>query len=146
MSKISFKSHLYNKFLGFLNKKGGKIKAKKILSESFLILSKRTGLSVRLILLKIFLKLNTFVEVKRIRVRKRVTLVPFYIKYNRRLYLVVKWIMMAVKEDTRRIPIINKFSNEVLQLLSNKSSKALKFKENNVSQVLLNRSNMHFRW
>jgi len=146
MSKISFKNHLYNKFLGFLNKKGGKIKAKKILSDSFLVLSKKTGLSVRSILLKIFLKLNTFVEVKRIRVRKRVTLVPFYIKYNRRLYLVVKWIMMAVKEDTRRISFVNKFSNEILQLLGKKASKALKFKESNVSQVLLNRSNMHFRW
>ena len=64
--------YLYNKFLGFLTKKGHKIHAQNILSASFIKVSKKTGFSLTKILLYLFLKLNTFVEVKRVRVRKSI--------------------------------------------------------------------------
>jgi len=146
MSKLTIKNHLYSKFLGFLNKTGFKLKAKNILSEAFVITSKKTGLSTRALLLKIFFRLNTFIEVKKVRVKRRLIVVPFYVNYKRRLYLVVKWFMQAVKADKRRISLANKISFEILQIIRKKFSKSIKIKDSNISQAFINRSNMHFRW
>jgi ribosomal protein S7 len=103
-------------------------------------------MSNRRILLKVFKKLSTFVEIKKIRVRKRLVYVPFYITSSRRMYLIIKWVMLAVKTDKRKIPFTNKIANEILSVLRNKSSKSMRYKKSNVSMVLSNRSNIHFRW
>jgi ribosomal protein S7 len=65
------------------------------------------------LILKIFLKLNSFVEVKRVRVKRSSHLVPFSIRLKRRSYLIIKWLMQAVKEDTRKVSMSEKLFVEI---------------------------------
>ena len=85
---------LYTKFLGFLIKDGKKKKAKAILDKALLIVSKKTGYSLIFILLKVFLNLNTFVEARHIRIKRRAHIVPFPISFKRRSYLILKWLIL----------------------------------------------------
>ena len=144
-SKIQ-KLNLYIKFLGFLIKKGNKIKAKKILDKAFSIVSQKTGYSLASILFKLFLKLNVFVEAKIIRIKRRSLVIPFSLSLQRRSYLIIKWLMKAASENKKKISITEKISAEILLVINNLGSKAVKFKVLNNRQVLANRSNTHYRW
>jgi ribosomal protein S7 len=137
---------LYKKFLGFLIKKGNLVSAKRILDNTFFLVSKKTGYSMELALLKLFLTLNSFVEVKKVRIRRRSFLVPFSVNLKRRSYLIVKWLMEAVKEDTKKDSLSNKLSAEIIRVLSGSSTKSKKLKSLNISQAIANRSNIHYRW
>ena len=139
-------THLYSKFLGFLIKKGNKIGAKKVINDAFLKVSKETGFSMHQLLLKLFLKLNSFVEVKRVRIRRSSHLVPFSITLKRRSYLIIKWLMQAVQEDKRKVSMSDKLYVEISNTIGNTPSRSLKIRNLNVSQALANRSNIHFRW
>ena len=138
--------NLYNKIINFFTKKGNKVKATKIVNEAFDKVSKETGLSFNSILSKLFSKLNSFVEVKKIRVRRGFHLVPFPISHKRSTYLIIKWLIQAIKEDKRKISFADKLFSEINQTISSSSSKSLEIKTSNISQVLSNRSNIHFRW
>jgi len=144
--KNQLNKNLYNKFLGFLIKKGNKISARSILNTSFLTVSKKTGLPLHILLLKIFLKLNSFVEVKKVRVQRSSHLVPFSIRLKRRSYLIIKWLMQAVKEDSRKISMPEKLSSEILDTIKKNPSRSVKIRNFNISQALSNRSNIHYRW
>lgn len=144
--KNQLNKNLYNKFLGFLIKKGNKISARSILNTSFLTVSKKTGLPLHILLLKIFLKLNSFVEVKKVRVQRSSHLVPFSIRLKRRSYLIIKWLMQAVKEDSRKISMSEKLSSEILDTIKKIPSRSVKIRNFNISQALSNRSNIHYRW
>ena len=91
------KNLFYAKFLGVLMKKGKKTSAKKILDNVLVKVSRKTGLPVNLILYKVFFKLNTFVEIRRIRFRRSSYIVPFSIPFSRRIFLVLKWIFLSLK-------------------------------------------------
>ena len=145
MHKIQHKN-LYNNFLGFLIKKGNKIGAKNILTTAFLMVSKKTGYSLQTLILKIFLKLNSFVEVKRVRVKRSSHLVPFSIRVKRRSYLIIKWLMQAVKEDTRKVSMSEKLFVEISNTIKKSPSRSVKLRNFNISQALSNRSNIHYRW
>jgi ribosomal protein S7 len=145
MHKIQHKN-LYNNFLGFLIKKGNKIGAKNILTTAFLMVSKKTGYSLQTLILKIFLKLNSFVEVKRVRVKRSSHLVPFSIRLKRRSYLIIKWLMQAVKEDTRKVSMSEKLFVEISNTIKKSPSRSVKLRNFNISQALSNRSNIHYRW
>ena len=145
MEKIKSKN-LYIKFLGFLIKKGNKVGAKSILNNAFLMVSKKTGISLPSLLLKLFLKLNIFVEVKRVRVRRSSHLVPFSIRLKRRSYLILKWLMQAVKEDTRKVSMSEKLFLEISNTIKKTPSRSVKLRNFNISQALANRSNIHYRW
>ena len=138
--------NLYKKIINFFTKKGNKVKATKIVNEAFDKVSKETGLSFNSILSKLFSKLNSFVEVKKIRVRRGFHLVPFPISHKRSTYLIIKWLIQAIKEDKRKISFSDKLFSEINQTISSSSSKSLEIKTSNISQVLSNRSNIHFRW
>jgi ribosomal protein S7 len=145
--KLSYENKtLYKKFLGFLIKKGNKVVAKKILDETFLIVSKTTGFSMDTSMLKLFLNLNSFVEVKKVRVGRRSLLIPFSINLKRRSYLIVKWLMQAIKEDKKKSSLSMKLSEEILSVLVNSSSKSKKLRNVNIAQAVANRSNIHYRW
>ena len=88
--------NLYNKIINFFTKKGNKVKATKIVNEAFDKVSKETGLSFNSILSKLFSKLNSFVEVKKIRVRRGFHLVPFPISHKRSTYLIIKWLIQPL--------------------------------------------------
>jgi len=140
-------TNLYYKFLGVLTKKGNKNAAKKILDKTFLKLSLKTNTNLQKLFLQIFIKLNSFVEVKNVRVRRASHLVPFSINLKRRSYLILKWLTTAIKEeDTQQNSMVEKLYLEVNNLIQNTQSKALKKKKQNTVNAVKNRSNLHFRW
>lgn len=120
--------------------------AKNILSFSFLKVSRKTKISFNRILLNLFLKLNTFVEVKKVKVRKNTFWVPFPIKFKRRVYLMLKWILLAVKKNKKKIPIKSKLAFEIINIIKSRRSTALKLRKDNLFQAFRNRSNSHYRW
>ena len=144
MKKKSF--HLYDKFVGFITKNGKKPKAKIIFDSALFNVTQKLRIPLNRLLLKIFLKLNSYIEIKTIKIRKKVHFVPFPTTYKRRIYLVIKWIINATLEDKRKLNFSEKLSLEIFNLIKNKSSKSLKIKKNNFSKALINRSNLHFRW
>lgn len=138
--------NLYTKFLGFLIKKGNKVAAKRLLDDAFFIVSKKTKISTQMSLVKVFSTLNSFVEVKKVRVRRRFVLVPFSINLKRRSYLIVKWLMLAVEEDKRKVSFSIKLADEILKVLKGLFSKSKALKNSNMAQAMANRSNIHYRW
>lgn len=137
---------LYDKFMGFLIKKGKKTIAKKILEDAFFLLSKRLKTAKNIIFLRVFLKLNTFVEIKKVQIRKRAFFVPFSISLKRRSYLVIKWLLQSVKEKKDKVSISQKLAEEIFEVLTKTKSKTSNLKKLNNNQAFLNRSNSHFRW
>jgi len=140
------KKTLYHKLIGFIAKKGNKNSSLKIVNDAFFKVSTNTNLPMHIIVLQLFLKLNSFVEVKRVRVKRSFHLVPFQITLKRRSYLIVKWLMQAVKSDKRNIPTVAKLAFEIEQTLKTDSSKSLKLRNLNLTTALSNRSNLHYRW
>jgi small subunit ribosomal protein S7 len=138
--------NLYNKVINFFTKKGNKVKATNLVNSAFDKVSKSTGLSFNAILTKLYLKLNSFVEIKKIKVRRGFHLVPFPISHKRSTYLMIKWLLQAIKNDNRKVPVSDKLFLEINQTISSSSSKSLDIKNSNITQVLANRSNIHFRW
>jgi small subunit ribosomal protein S7 len=138
--------NLYNKIINFFTKKGNKVKATNLVNGAFDKVSKSTGLSFNEILTKLYLKLNSFVEIKKIKVRRGFHLVPFPISHKRSTYLMIKWLLQAIKDDKRKVPVSDKLFLEINQTISSSSSKSLDIKNSNITQVLANRSNIHFRW
>jgi ribosomal protein S7 len=140
------KKTLYSILINFITKNGNKSAGIKIFNSAFSIVSKKTGFSTRQILLKLFLKLNSFVEVRKIKIRKRVFMVPFPTTLKRRLYLTMKWLMEASKSNTRKMPISQKLAEEIEQTIMTNSSNSLKIFKENMNMALKNRSNLHYRW
>jgi ribosomal protein S7 len=138
----------YLKFLGFLIKNGKKSKAKKILDNIFRALfypSKRN----KKVFKKLFLKLNIFIEVKIVKVRKRSYTVPFPIKFKRRFHIASKWLISSALKNKSKISFSRKLSQEISQVLrkkTSKTSKVLKLKKLVLSKAYSNRANAHFRW
>ena len=90
-SKVLVKS-FYNTFLGLLIKNGDRVSAKRLLDKTFIIVLKSVKISFNIIILKIIILLNTFVEVKQVKKYKKFSYqVPFPISLKRKLYLSVKW-------------------------------------------------------
>jgi ribosomal protein S7 len=137
--------NIYTKFLGSLIKKGNKIAAKRILDTSFIKVSTKHKIPVHLILNKIFSKLDCFLEIKKIRIRKNVHIVPFPLNSKRQNFLKIKWILESAKEDLRKVDFSEKISSEVSNILLNKKSKILSKKDYIRKQALMNRSNLHYR-
>lgn len=146
-SKILVKN-FYNTFLGLLIKKGNLVSAKILLDHAFTTVLKTIEIPFNLIIFKIILLLNTFVEVKQIKKYKKFNYhVPFPITLKRKLYLSVKWIVDSALEDKRKLPFFEKISHEIVLLLTNKSiSKSYKKKHKNLDLAMANKSNVHFRW
>jgi ribosomal protein S7 len=140
------KNLLYRKFLGILIKKGKVTKAKKILDTSLFTVSKKLKMPINSVLTKVFYKLNTFVETKKITAKRKTNIVPFPISFSRRIYLILKWILLAVQLNKSRVPMNSKLSVELYKVVKNMPSDALRAKKQNNSQAYLNKSNIHFRW
>jgi len=146
-SKILVKS-FYNTFLGLLIKKGNLVSAKTLLDRAFTTVLKIIEIPFNLIIFKIILLLNTFVEVKQVKKYKKFNYhVPFPITLKRKLYLSVNWIVDSALEDKRKLPFFEKIAHEIVLLLTNKSiSKSYKKKHKNLDLAMANKSNVHFRW
>ena len=140
------KTTLYSILIGFLTKNGKESSAIKILNTAFLKVSKKTNLSTRQIFLKLFLRLNSFVEVRKIKIRKKTFFVPFPTVLKRRLYLTMKWLIEASKQNNKKISLSDKLAFEIEQTLTTDNSNSIKIFKNNLELALKNRSNLHYRW
>jgi ribosomal protein S7 len=145
-SKISKKT-FYTKLLGFLTKKGKKSVSRKILNDAFLEVAIQTNLSLYTVFIKVFFSLNSFVETKKVKIRRTSHIVPFGITFKRRSYLIIKWLLEVVSQDKRKVSTSKKLATELLNIVKNKTiSKAMSKKTQNISQAINNRSNIHYRW
>jgi len=143
--QIDFYSRVLNSFI----KQGKKSPVKKSFDECFFTLSKKFRKPLYLILKTIFLLLNNFVETKTLRIKRGRHIVPFPTVMNRRIYLVIKWLTIALKSKKRKSSFANSLKNELFNLFLNKrrsSSKIMKLKQENILRSLSNRSNVHYRW
>lgn len=143
---VYLKNSLYQKLLGLIIKKGKKTKAKGLLVRACKKLIIKTNYSLSYIFLKIFSKLNSIVEVKTVSVKRSQHIVPFSINLKRRVYLIIKWLLLAVLENTKKISLSDKIYEEMLNIVTNMPSKAIKLKTENFQRAYANRSNIHFRW
>lgn len=138
--------NLYNKFLGFLIKKGNINSAKLLLEKILFLLVKKIKKSKKIIFLRLFLKLNIFVEVKKVKMRNRSHFVPFSLSLKRRSYLVIKWLLQTIKQNKENVSTSKKLYEEIFFILTKSKCKTLSLKINNNNEAFLNRSNVHYRW
>jgi ribosomal protein S7 len=137
----------YKKLLGLLVKKGKKTVSKRILDKAFLETAATVNLPLHLVFIKIFLKLNSFVETKKVKVRRTSHIVPWGTTFERRSYLAAKWLLDIVKQDKRKVSTSKKLSKELINILQDEmTSRVVTKKIQNMSQAVSNRSNIHYRW
>lgn len=146
VSKFVCPINLYNKFLFFIFKVGKKMSWENKFSLIFDALSLKLGYSKATLLLKIFIRLFTRVEVKKVKARKRITFIPIFIKLPRSLFLALKWIFLVLKKKGKGVSLSKKLFNELLQLLVQKSCLSIQKHEENNMLAFKNRSNIHYRW
>jgi ribosomal protein S7 len=145
--KTNLNNNIYKKFIGFFIRKGKKRLLKNMVDVVFLNLSIKLNIPTNIILLKIFILLNSFVEIKDLSIKRRNYTVPFSLTINRRAYLVLKWLKTAIDEDERKLSFGEKLKNEILTLIQNPvNARSYKIKRSNNSKASTNRSNIHFRW
>jgi hypothetical protein len=143
------KSHftLYYALLGSFIKKGRKIKAKKSLDLVFLKLSLFFKKPFHIILIRIFVILNSHIETNPVRYRRNSFMVPSPLILKRRIHLVAKRIVNIFKKTKSKISLSNKLLRYILILLKQQNtSTILSLKTTNESLALINRSNIHYRW
>ena len=141
------KFNLYYKLLGFLIKKGKKSKSKYLLDLAFFKAGLYFNKPFFYLLNKLFVSLNVFVETKMIRVKRSRYLVPFPISLRRRVYLIVKWIVLTAKvNNKKKCSFSEKLFDEIFLIFKTSKSKVLELKKSNISKALANRSNAHYRW
>lgn len=136
--------NLYTKFINLIFKEGKKSFWEKSFSSLFFLLKKKLNYSRNFILLKIFLRLHTKVEIRAIKSRKRVNLIPFFIKLKRRCFLSLKWLLESAKK--KKTSFQQNLLLEILFILKKKSCLSLNLLEENNLLSYKNRANMHFRW
>jgi ribosomal protein S7 len=140
------KLNLYKNFICFIFKSGKKHIWEKIISDLFLLIKKNLKFSQNIILLKIFLRLYSKIEIKKIKTRRKVALVPVFISVRRRFLLALKWLLFAVNQNKLQVSLKEKLFLEIFKLTKNKSCDSLKHLDLNTQNVYLNRANFHYRW
>ena len=141
-----YRLNLYENFINFIFKSGKKYIWEKIISEVFLTIKKNLKISQNIILLKIFLRLYSKIEIKKIKTRRKYVLVPVFISVKRRFYLALKWLLLAISKNKLKISLKEKLFLEIYKLIKNKSCESFKLLKLNNESVYLNRSNYHYRW
>ena len=145
--KISFSVfNIYQKFISFIFNNGKKNIWEKKISVIFSFLATKLFYSSTLILLKIFLRLYTKVEIKKVKTRKRSHFIPRLIKFYRSFFLSLKWLFLSLLKNKNKIPLSNKLLIELTALLRQKTSNSLLLVSSNNASVSSNRSNFTFRW
>lgn len=133
-------------FLGVLTKEGKKNKAKIILDKSLANVSLKTGKKISTILVRVIQSSSTLVEARRRRVGRQFYIVPFPVTSWRRTFLSVKNLISSVESDKTKIPFNQKLSNEITNIVIGRETKTVLENRKRIKQIVLNRSNTHFRW
>ncbi len=138
---------IYGLFIGYLTKQGNKIHAKNIVNSTFGELTSRFN-TPAFSLLKIILKrTDSVLEIKTLKKRKSIHVIPFAINYSRRTYLVVKKLFDSVTQSGIKKSFKDRLVSELSNILSkNKYSKTVQRNKEILKQALFYRSNSHFRW
>lgn len=144
--KQSFFVDLYLKFISFVFKTGKYFFWENAFALIFNNLSLKFHYSRSLLLAKLFTRMFTRVELKKVKARKRVSYIPFFIKCKRSLFLALKWIFLSTTANNTKTSFQNKLFIELVQILSLKSCFSLKKLEENNINAFNNRSNVHYRW
>lgn len=140
------KINLYDKFLGFLIKRGKKKKAHNILIFSFFKICLFLNKPLNFVLVRFFQLLNTYVETRTLRIRRQSFIVPFPISVERRVHLISHWLLESIKSNKSLKAYWYKFAEELLLVYQEKQSKTVELKDSNIALANINRSNIHYRW
>ena len=141
-----YKKTLYNSFVNSFILKGKKRTAKTIIDKTMLNLCQSLGTSIVRLIFIIHLKLDSFVEIKHVKIKRRTYTIPFAVSYPRRLYLILKKLKNVLKLDKRKISISEKLQFELHNVLTvSGNSKSLKLLKGNQALVKSSRANTHFR-
>lgn len=153
ISKTKNYFNLYKKLLFAVFKVGKKPIWENKVSELFNLLVLKLKYTRAAILLKIFNRLLTRVEVKKIqkgrKKRKRnqlITYIPFLIKSQRSILLALKWLFLAALKKKGHFSFQKKLFLEILQLITKKSAPSLSYLIENNTLAYKNKSNIHYRW
>lgn len=143
---IPYFFNFFNKIVTTTFNNGKKSNWYLILNNLFEYMSYSLNYSISTLLAKIFIRLFTRVELKKVASRKRITYIPFFIKTNRSFFLALKWIFLSISKNLAKISLQNKLYLEFIDLLTNKTCfSILKLEENNM-ESFNNRANVHYRW
>lgn len=84
------KKTLLNVIVNFITKKGKKELAKKIFQSALFKASKKLNLGCQFLLLNVFKRLHSFIEIKDVKRRRKFFKIPFFINESRQRYLSIK--------------------------------------------------------
>ena len=103
-------------------------------------------ISIYRLFLLFYARLKLMVEIKKIKKRKTIYLVPFKVTKKRRLFLMVALTLLGLKRKKEKT--VKKLILEFYYILTNDklNSKALVTKKKNVILCLKHKSNLHYRW
>jgi len=138
--------NIHTKLIGCLTKNGKKTKSKVNVVNSFRSVCQSSGVLVNDVLHKIAEALGTIVELRTVRIRKNVFIVPIPVNSNRRNYLIVKKITNIVFANKDRIKLETKLAREFVNIMNNKNSKAVIERKKVLEDAFKNKGNLHFRW
>lgn len=143
-----YKTNLYFLFLNIIFKNGKKqiteLFVSKVLKK--IIFLKRTNINI--ILIKLFKKLNLRVEVRKVRHRKRTTIIPFYITYKRKFSSTFRWFINFTKKTSKKFKVsfFYQLFYEIFKIISGNDSQVLKHITANNNLAFKFRSNANYRW
>jgi ribosomal protein S7 len=136
---------IYTNLLGCLTKNGKKIKATKLLNTALRETSKLLQIPITRIFIRLARSNGMLIELKKVRRRRNIHLVPFPVNSSRRYYLLSKQIIDAVNRNKKKTKTFLKLTNELSSILG-KHNNLLDKKKQYINEILSNRSNTHFRW
>jgi len=139
---------MITKILKFLIKKGHKFTVTKVFIQ-FCNQFSNTFKKIPLIYVfsTLFYKLNTNVELFHIAYRRKSHFIPVPVKQMRKVYIIFKWLYLAISSSKLNISYLKKIYNEIISVLLNKqNSISLKLKRENEIKAYKFQSKIHFRW
>lgn len=147
ISAMTKKKTLLTAIVNFITKKGKKELAKKIFQNALFKASKKLNLGCQFLLVNVFKRLHSFIEIKDVKRRRKFFKIPFFISENRQRYLSIKWFFNGVALNKNPIAFSEKICLELLSILVKKNrSKSFFLKNQNLKLAVANRSNIHYRW
>lgn len=136
---------LYSNLVGNFTKKGKKLKAKNIISQSLNEVSNSLKVPVYKVYRKLAQKLGNLVELKTVKVKRNIHTVPFPLKPSRRRFLFSKELINGVRKNKQKINTFQKLTYQMNSYLLKKGSNFNRRKQI-VKDIVSNRSNIHYRW
>jgi len=105
------------RIIALLIKKGNKIATIKLFSQICEdLLYTFVGMPIAYIFSLLFLRLHTYVEIRRITYRRRVHFIPVPVKQSRKLYIIFKWLITSLKTVHTKKAYATKLYSEIISV------------------------------